>query len=59
MRELFRMCGNDEERLIAEYAAAERRGDVPRKSNSHGISPEDYARALLSDARKKGWLKPL
>lgn len=56
MRALFsRHCG-DEAAIVREYAAAERRGDVIRKSNDHGLTAEDYARRLLEDARKKGWI---
>jgi hypothetical protein len=56
MRDLFTKWGDDTERLVAEYAAAERRGEVRRKRNTHDVSPEDYARALLADAQNKGWL---
>ena len=53
MREFFRRFGHDDARIIREYAAAERRGDVQRTSNDYGLLPEDYARRLLADARKK------
>ena len=56
MRELVRRFGPDEERVVLEYAAAEERGDVERKRNSHGMTPEQYARALWNDAVKKGWI---
>lgn len=56
MRELVRRFGPVEERVVREYAAAEERGDVERKSNSHGITAEQYARALWNDAVKKGWI---
>jgi hypothetical protein len=56
MARIFREAGRDEERAIREYAAAERRGDVLRKRNKHGIDAEAYARALINDGRKKGWL---
>jgi hypothetical protein len=41
--------------VVREYAA-EARGEVKRKSNSHGITAEQYARALWNDAVKKGWI---
>ena len=56
MRAIHRMHGHDSERVVREYAAAERRGDVVRKSNEADISAEDYARALLNDGERKGWL---
>jgi hypothetical protein len=56
MRELVGRFGHDEERVVREYAVAEKRGEVERKSNSHRITAEQYARALWNDAVKKGWL---
>ena len=56
MIRIFAACGRDPERAVREYAAAERRGEVRRKSNKYGTSAEDYARALLADGAKKGWL---
>lgn len=59
MRGLVKRFGVDEERVVREYAEAERRGEVERKSNSHGYTPEQYARALWKDAVKKGWISGL
>lgn len=59
MRELVKRFGVDKERIVREYAEAERRGEVERKSNSHGYTPEHYARALWNDAVKKGWISGL
>ena len=56
MRELVARCGGDMERVIQEYAAAERRGEVERKQNASGLTAEGYARALYADGVKKGWL---
>lgn len=56
MRELYHRHRGDEERVIREYAAAEERGEVTRRSNKHGLSAEQYARALLADGQRKGWL---
>lgn len=57
MREIYARVGGNESRAIAEYAAAERAGIVQRKNNRSGLTPEAYARALLADGYKKGWLK--
>lgn len=59
MRELVKRFGPDEERVVREYAAAEERGEVERKSDSHRITAEQYARALWNDAIKKGWISGL
>jgi hypothetical protein len=56
MRRIWTQHRPDEERAVCEYAAAERRGETPRSSNSHGWTPEQYARALLRDGLRKGWL---
>jgi len=57
MRELVSRFGMDEDRVVREYADAERRGEVLRKSNDYHTSPEFYARALWNDGMRKGWLK--
>jgi hypothetical protein len=57
MIDVYARVGRNPDKAIAEYAAAERRGDIVRKSNAYGISAEDYARALLNDGLRKGWLK--
>jgi hypothetical protein len=56
MRDLNRRYGGDYERVVAAYAAAERRGDVRRSSNVHDMTPEDYARRLYADGVAKGWI---
>lgn len=56
MRELYSQLGGDHDRVVAAYAAAERAGDVSRASNDHALSAEDYARRLLSDGIRKGWI---
>jgi hypothetical protein len=56
MRAIYRIHGGDRERVLREYAAAERRGEVARKRNETNSSPEFYARALFSDGEAKGWL---
>lgn len=56
MRDLYRRCGGDHNRVIAAYAAAERAGNVRRASNVRGMEPEEYAERLYQDGIKKGWL---
>jgi len=56
MRELVRRLGPDEARVVRAYATAEECGEVERRRNSNGIAAEQYARALWSDAIKKGWI---
>lgn len=56
MRSVYAKCGGDDERAVREYAEAERRGEVQRSSNAYSLSPEQYARALLADGKRKGWL---
>jgi hypothetical protein len=56
MARIFAAVDGDHELAVREYAAAERRGEVVRKSNRYGIDAATYARALLNDGRKKGWL---
>ena len=56
MRNLCRRLGGDHERVVAAYAAAERRGDAQRASNVHRMTPEEYAERLYQDGVKKGWL---
>jgi hypothetical protein len=59
MRELVRRFGPDEGHVVREYAAAEGHGEVERKSNSHGVTAEQYAHALWNDAVKTGWVSGL
>ena len=56
MQRLFVEHGRDVERVVAAYADAERAGRAVRSSNNSRLSPEQYARALLSDGLRKGWL---
>ena len=57
MQDLWRQNRPDEVRTIHAYAAAERRGEVFRERNVHGVDAEEYARRLLDDGRRKGWLE--
>lgn len=56
MRKLVQTIGRDEDAVCAAYADAEEDGEVLRKSNANGRTPEEYARALWRDAVKKGWI---
>jgi len=56
MREIFSKARRQEVEAIREYAAAERAGKVQRKGNKSGLSAEEYAKALIRDGLKKGWL---
>jgi len=57
MRQIYRRHrGRDDDAIISEYANAERQGLVQRINNEHNLSPEDYARRLLADGRRRGWL---
>lgn len=57
MRKIYARWKHDPARIIREYSNAEREGRVQRKANKSGLSPEEYARALLADGENKGWLK--
>jgi len=57
MRRLIARYGRDRDRIIKAYADAERRGDVPRKSNKYDLSPESYAAALFRDGVRRGWIR--
>jgi hypothetical protein len=56
MREIYARNRGNDNRTIAEYAAADRAGKVQRIGNKSGHTPEQYAAALLNDGLKKGWL---
>ncbi len=55
MRHLIAKYGQNEEKVCREYALAESRGEVPRQSNEHDLTPEEYAHALWKDGERKGW----
>ena len=56
MRLLNVRHNGDEHAIVQEYVKAELDGKVRRHSDASGISPEDYAKRLLYDGIKKGWL---
>lgn len=58
MRQIWATNRNrDFEAVISAYAQAERDGEVARKRGTDRVDPEAYARALLKDGIKKGWLE--
>ena len=57
MRELYARFGGRKGDCVAGYAEAERRGEVGRKQDSHGLSPEAYAAALFEDGVRKLWIR--
>jgi hypothetical protein len=56
MRELFKECGGNEEKTVLAYAAAERAGEVSRRSNDYALNAEEYARRLFADGVRKDWI---
>lgn len=56
MRSLYKLHNGDQILTCAAYAKAEAEGRAYRKRGSLRLSPEDYARALLADGLRKGWL---
>lgn len=57
MRELYRHRSNDIDTIIQKYVEAEKQGEVQRNSNSRLIDAYEYAKRLLSDGLRKGWIK--
>ncbi len=56
MRFLVGKLGHNQDSVCREYAAADRQGLVPRNSNRHGLSAEQYAHRLYADGIRNGWL---
>ncbi len=57
MRELYKKNNGNRDSCIRDYAKLEEEGKVKRKINTHGLTPEQYAKALYNDGLRKGWLK--
>jgi len=57
MRGLNRRLVGDREKVVAPYAAAERRGEVSRPSNVLDVEPEQDARRLYRDGVNEGWIR--
>jgi hypothetical protein len=56
MRELFRLHPKNFNIIVSKYADAEARGEVKRKSNKRQMDAHEYAKRLLADGLKNGWL---
>jgi len=56
MKELFTRLRGDEKATVSAYAQAELKGEIERKSNSHNWDSITYAKALMRDGKRKGWL---
>jgi hypothetical protein len=52
MRKLLVEFGYDERRVCAAYAAGDRRGEIPRKSDMNDMSPEAYAAEMWKDGHR-------
>ena len=57
MNELFAHYGGDEEATVAAYAQAEEKREIDRKSNTHNLDAISYAKALMRDGKRRGWLR--
>ncbi len=56
MRGYIKEFGPHKFAVCAAYAAAERRGEITRAGAEDRLLPEEYARALWRDGKRKGWL---
>ena len=56
MRSLYGRYRKDTHKACREYALAEDRGEVIRKSNKRKMTSLEYARRLLHDGIRKGWI---
>jgi len=56
MCRMWSKYGPNQAKVVKEYAAAERRGEVTRASNTTAMGSPDYAKRLLADGLAKGWL---
>jgi hypothetical protein len=57
MRSIYRTFCTDHRRVVTEYANTEKNGMVTRTKNTHDLNPEQYAKMLLADGLRKGWLR--
>ena len=56
MRRLWREHDGDHHDVVRAYAVEERAGLVLRDRNRYDLSPDAYARILLKDGLRKGWI---
>lgn len=54
---LWRAHGGNREAVIEGWVLAVRNGEIERRSNGRGQSDEEYAKRLLYDGEKRGWLQ--
>ncbi len=57
MRSLHQRYEGEKASIIKDYARAETKGIVDRKSNKFNLTAETYAQALYKDGIRKGWIK--
>jgi len=56
IRELYARYGEDTERICAEFEQAGLRGEIRRASNVNNQTWRFFARFLLDDGKRKGWI---
>ena len=57
MRRLYYEYDGEKTAVVQAYAQAERNGEVLRKRNEYGLTPEQYAERLYNDGEKNGWIR--
>jgi hypothetical protein len=57
MLDLWIAHGKDKARVISAYAKSEMSGVAIRLRNTHNISSAQYAKRLLQDGLRRGWIK--
>ena len=57
MRRIYYEYDGEKTAVVQAYAQAERNGEVLRKRNEHGLTPEEYAEWLFRDGERKGWIQ--
>jgi hypothetical protein len=56
MRRLWSEHGGNHDAVVRAFAEAERNGEVVRRSNVRGTNSVAYAKRLLADGLRKGWI---
>ena len=56
MRMLYKRFTGNANMIIEAYAAAEINRQVERRSNTHDLSPIQYAKALYLDGIRREWI---
>jgi hypothetical protein len=57
MRRLWSRHDGDEAAVVAEWVAMVQSGGVERRSNERGQTDREYARRLIYDGKKRGWIE--